>query len=124
MIKRHSLDFAKQRGFTLVELLIVMFILSIVLGAVFSQMDQAQQRMTTEETKLDDFQQARDFVDQFFRDINQIGDPNYKLMDVSSTFWSPALTTQTTYSYANGYINDHRFAMGLVKIDTTSIQFE
>ena len=124
MTKGRSLDLRKQKGFTLLELMIVMLILGVVLGAVFTNMDQAQQRMTTEETKLDDFQLARDFVDQFFRDINQIGDPNYKLMDVSSTFWSPALSTPANHSWTNPYVNDHRFAMGLVKIDTTSIQFE
>lgn len=114
-----------SRGFTLLELLLVMFILSLVLGAVFTQMNDAQQRMSTEETKLDDFQQARDFVDQFFRDINQIGDPNFRLMDTSaSSSWSPALTTQTTYTYASQYINDHRFAIGLVKIDSNELRFE
>jgi prepilin-type N-terminal cleavage/methylation domain-containing protein len=111
-------------GFTLLELLIVILILGLVIGAVFTQMSDAQQRMTTEETKLDDFQQARDFVDQFFRDINQIGDPNFRLMDTTSTFWSPVLTTQTTYSYASPYINDNRFAIGLVKIDANELHFE
>lgn len=114
-----------SRGFTLLELLLVMFILSLVLGAVFTQMNDAQQRMSTEETKLDDFQQARDFVDQFFRDINQIGNPNFRLMDTSaSSSWSPGLTIQTGYTYASPYINDHRFAMGLVKIDTAELRFE
>lgn len=120
----------KQRGFTLLEMLVVVVILGIVVGAVFTQMDQAQQRMTTEETKLDDFQQARDFVDQFFRDINQIGNPNFRLMDTTSTFWNPALVQQSgcptscTYSYASPYINDNRFAMGLVKIDSNELRFE
>jgi len=114
----------RQRGFSLLELLVVMAILVIVIGAVFTQMEAAQQRMTSEETKLDDFQQARDFVDQFFRDINQIGDPNFRLMDTTSSFWSPALTTQSTYSYASPYINDNRFAIGLVKIDSNELRFE
>ena len=52
-------------------------------------MNIAQQRLVDEETKLDDFQQARDFVDQFFRDINQIGTPNMQIMDTTQTF-SPA----------------------------------
>src|SRR5215472_7948956 len=124
MTKGRSLDLRKQKGFTLLELMIVMLILGVVLGAVFTNMDQAQQRMTTEETKLDDFQQARDFVDQFFRDINQIGNPNFRLMDTTSTFWNPALTTQVLYTYASPYINDNRFAMGLVKIDSSELHFE
>src|SRR5215471_14993199 len=114
----------KQRGFTLLEMLVVVVILGIVVGAVFTQMNQAQQRMTTEETRLDDFQQARDFVDQFFRDINQIGNPNFRLMDTTSPFWNPALTTQVLYTYSSPYINDNRFAMGLVKIDSSELRFE
>ena len=34
------------------------------------------------------------------------------------------MTTQTTYTWANTYINDNRLAMGLVKIDANEIQFE
>jgi prepilin-type N-terminal cleavage/methylation domain-containing protein len=66
---------AKQRGFSLLELLLVIAILSLIVGAVFSQMGDAQQRLNAEEMKLGDFQEARDFVDQFFRDINQAGTP-------------------------------------------------
>lgn len=114
---------ARNAGFTLIELMLVLLILSLVLGVVFSHLGQAQQRLNAEETKLDDLQQARDFVDQFFRDINQIGTPNMQIMDTTGTF-SPALTSQSTYTWANPYISDNRFAMGLVKIDAYSIQFE
>src|SRR5215471_8823919 len=113
----------RHSGVTLIELMLVLLILSLVLGVVFSQLSQSQQRLNAEETKLDDLQQARDFVDQFFRDINQIGTPNMQIMDTTQTF-NPSLTSQTSYTYANTYINDKRFAMGLVKIDAYSIQFE
>jgi prepilin-type N-terminal cleavage/methylation domain-containing protein len=119
----------RQRGFTLLELMLVLGILGLVTGAVFSQMGVAQQRMTTEEVKLDDFQQARDFVDQFFRDINQIGNPNTRMADTTSPLWSPLLdaTGQTSTSsglWVSPYIKDSRFAMGLVQIGTTSLRFE
>lgn len=133
MSKRQNSGRPGQTGFTLLELMLVVLILSVILGAVFSQMNIAQQRIASEETKLDDFQQARDFVDQFFRDINQIGTPNMQIMDTTQTF-SPVLTQQSggcattpancTYSWANPYINDSRFAMGLVEIDTNEIRFE
>jgi len=106
---------ARQRGFSLLELLLVIAILSLIVGAVFSQMGDAQQRLNAEETKLGDFQEARDFVDQFFRDINQAGTPNIRMYDPTQTF-SPALTTP--------YTNDSRFAVGLVSIDNNSITFE
>ena len=104
---------AKQRGFSLLELLLVIAILSLIVGAVFSQMGDAQRRLNAEETKLGDFQQARDFVDQFFRDINQAGTPNIRMYDPTQITFN---TTNNTY--------DSRLAVGLVSIDNNSITFE
>ena len=102
----------KQRGFSLLELLLVIAILSLIVGAVFSQMGDAQRRLNAEETKLGDFQEARDFVDQFFRDINQAGSPNIRMFDpLSITFSSPN-------------VNDSRLAVGLVSIASNSVAFE
>jgi prepilin-type N-terminal cleavage/methylation domain-containing protein len=109
---RRNLRLMKQRGFTLLEMMVSLLILGIVTGAVFSQMSDAQQRMTTEQVKVDDFQQARDFVDQFFRDINQIGDPNIRLFDSTAIVFGPPA------------MNDSRLAVGLVSIGDTSIVFE
>lgn len=109
----------KHRGFTLLELLLVLLILGLVTGAVFSQMGSAQQRMSTEQVKLDDFQEARDFVDQFFRDINQIGDPNIRVLDTTAdglNTWTPPLAVPL--------INDSRIAIGLVRIDSNELRFE
>ena len=112
MKRRRNYRAVGQRGFTLLELMLVMLILSLIVGAVFSQMSDAQQRLGTEETRLGDFQEARDFVDQFFRDINQAGTPNIRMFDPNSiTFSSPN-------------VNDSRLAVGLVKIDTSTIAFE
>lgn len=114
MKRCRNLSLIQQGGFTLLETMISIIILSLVVGAVLSQLNLAQQRMTAEQTKLDDFQQARDFVDQFFRDINQIGDPNVRMFDQVSMV--PA--------FAAPLMNDSRLAAGLVRIDNTSIQFE
>lgn len=109
---RRNLNLMKQRGFTLLEMMVSLLIMGIVTGAVFSQMNTAQQRMSTEQAKVDDFQQARDFVDQFFRDINQIGDPNIRMFD------------QTKIAFVAPLTNDSRLAVGLVAIGDTSIEFE
>jgi prepilin-type N-terminal cleavage/methylation domain-containing protein len=123
-MERRNLGLMKQRGFTLLELMISLLILGVITGAVFSQMGVAQQRQSTESVKLDDFQEARDFVDQFFRDINEIGYPNTRMTDTTSLLWSPALTTPSTHTWTSPYANDNRFAIGLVKIDVNTIQFE
>jgi len=113
---RPSLSFPRQDGFSLLEMMLSMLILTIVMGVVFEQLGTAQYRTANEEARLDDFQQVRDFVDEFFRDINQIGDPNSRIFDLSGGTWTPAL--------ASPVINDSRFAIGLVKIDNNAIQFE
>jgi prepilin-type N-terminal cleavage/methylation domain-containing protein len=124
MKRRRNFLIAKHNGFTLLELMLVLAILGLVTGAVFSQMGQAQQRMSAESVKVDDFQEARDFIGQFFRDINEIGYPNTRMANTSSALWSPILLPQITQNWASQYIDDNRFAMGLVKIDVNTIQFE
>ena len=105
----------RQKGFSLVEMLVVVLILGIISAGLFVQIDGAQQRAFSEQIKLDNFQEARDFVDQFFRDVNQIGYPNSRMID-TTVVWSPVL--------ASPLINDNRLAIGLVRIDGNEIRFE
>ena len=105
----------RQNGFSLLEMMVVVLILGIVSAGLFVQIDMAQQRAFSEQIKLDNFQEARDFVDQFFRDVNQIGYPNSRMIDTTAV-WSPVL--------ASTLINDNRLAIGLVRIDGNEIRFE
>src|SRR3981189_2874642 len=124
-MKTKKMPNRRHRGFSMIELMLVLVILSIVVGGIFAQMDQAQQRAYAERIKLDNMQEARDFVDQFFRDINQIGYPNIRTVDSNplTSVWAPPLTAPATYAWNNAYANDNRFAIGLVKIDNAAIQF-
>jgi hypothetical protein len=54
----------------------VVFLLSIVVGAVFSQIERAQVRYKVEDQKVDLTQQEREFIDQFTRDLHQSGYPS------------------------------------------------
>lgn len=65
-----------QRGFTLVELMMVVLILSTILGALFSQIERAQVRYKVEDQRVDLTQQEREFIDQFTRDLHQAGYPS------------------------------------------------
>jgi len=80
----------KQRGFSLLELLMVVLLLTIVVAAVFSQIERAQVRYRVEDQKLDLTQQEREFIDQFTRDMHQAGYPSPTLygtqFDLTSQF--------------------------------------
>src|ERR1044071_3102990 len=100
----------KQRGFSLIELLIVILILFLVTGVVFGVVRSLTARSGTEQAKLDMFQAAREFMDQMSRDLHQAGYPN------------PQNYAPTTLISPNQ--NDHRAAAGLVKVDTGDLWFE
>jgi len=64
-----------SRGFSLIEMLIAVAIVSAVLGVVMNGIMHMQQRSKTESTKVDVSQQTRDFIDQMVRDIHNVGYP-------------------------------------------------
>ncbi len=98
----------QQLGMSLIEVMVVLLITTVITGAVFSQIVNVQHRAASEQTKLDLFQEARDFIDQMSRDLRQVGYPGPK-------------------NYAPGQItgaNDAIVAAGLVKIDKDELRFE
>lgn len=101
---------ASQRGYSLVELLIVSAILMIVLAPIFGSIEQLTKRSQAEGVKVDLSQQAREFVDQFERDLHQAGYPNCRMFSTGSN--CPA-------QYNNAAI-----AAGLVWVSNTEIVFE
>lgn len=98
----------RQKGFSLLELMIVLLVLSVMMGAVFQQIALVQQRASAEQTKLDIFQEAREFMDQMGRDLKQAGYPNAR------NFTSTAISGP----------NDDRNAVGLVRVATGELWFE
>jgi prepilin-type N-terminal cleavage/methylation domain-containing protein len=102
-------------GFSLIELMLVVVILSILCGVVFSQIGQMQQRAVVEQNKVDQFQQARDFLDQIFRDARLVGYPNVRNFDT---------TVAPTPAWQSPLINDSRLAVGLVKVSGNQLAFE
>src|SRR5579864_1115914 len=96
---------SSQSGFTLVELLVSLLILMIVSGAVFEQINRMQKRSASEATKLDQTQQARDFLDQTVRDLHMSGYPSASM-------------------YTNPPANSPLVANGLVSVSPTQLVFE
>jgi len=100
-----------SKGFSLLELVIVMAILLVVSAAVFKLVAVATERSSTEQTKLDMFQEAREFMDQMSRDLRGAGYPNPR--NVVST-----VLTQVPVR------NDRHAAVGLVKVEAGDLWFE
>lgn len=98
-------------GFSLIELMIVLIVLLVITGAIFQVIKLSTERSVTEQTKVDMFQEAREFMDQMSRDLRQAGYPSPRNMD-------PSLLTQ------NPIMNDHQAAAGLVKVDIGDLWFE
>jgi prepilin-type N-terminal cleavage/methylation domain-containing protein len=100
-----------QKGFSLIELMIVVILLLAMMATVFQLINQAIARSGTEQAKLDMFQESREFMDQMSRDLHQAGYPSTQ--DVASNVLTASPAT-----------NDHKNAVGIVKIDTGDLWFE
>src|SRR3954454_17793710 len=70
-------------GFSLIELMIVLVVLLVITGAICQVIKLSTERSVTEQTKVDMFQEAREFMDQMSRDLRQAGYPNPRSMDPS-----------------------------------------
>ena len=103
---------SSARGFSLIELMISIVILMIILAALFQVISMVQQRTSAEQTKLDMFQEAREFMDQMSRDLHQAGYP------------SPRNFLKSGILTASPVFNDFRTAAGLIKVDAGDLWFE
>ena len=65
----------RQRGFSLLEIMVVLGVFLIITGMVFELLLQAQQRYRTESEFLEAFQSARLGLDQIVRDVHTTGFP-------------------------------------------------
>lgn len=112
-----------QKGFTLLELVIVCAILAIVLGSVFNGIDLAAQRSRAEQTKVGLTQEGREFIDEFERDLHQAGFPNCRA--IKSPGLGAAPSCPTDYSAANANVATYSgVAVGLVSVSNTQVIFE
>lgn len=108
MKKRMLNSRKRQLGFSLIELMVVLLILSVMMGAVFAQISLVQQRNSVEQSRVDIFEEGRSFVDQMTRDLHHAGYPNPR-------------------NFVKGYItgpNDQHAAVGLVKVAVDQLWFE
>ncbi|HEV2221944.1 MAG TPA: prepilin-type N-terminal cleavage/methylation domain-containing protein [Candidatus Acidoferrales bacterium] len=67
--------FERQKGFTLIEIMVAMAVFLVICGAMFGLMNMSQKRYQTESQVLDSFQQARLGLDEVVRDASDAGYP-------------------------------------------------
>lgn len=96
----------RRKGFTLIEALVGLFVLLVITGAIFAQLNQIQLASSSESTKLDLSQQAREFIDQVVRDLHMTGYPRADMYSSGLTVASPLV------------------AAGLVRVSPTEILLE
>ncbi len=106
-----------QHGFSLIEMMMVVLILSIITGIVFNYVATVQKRYRTEEARLDIQQESREFLDQMVRDLHTSGYPNYRMSGTNGVPPNPA-------NAADPVGNNPRIAVGLVAVSYTDILFE
>jgi prepilin-type N-terminal cleavage/methylation domain-containing protein len=104
---------ARQRGFSLIELMASLAILSIVIGVVLDGVTTMQKGNASQVSKVDLTQQSREFMDQIVNDIHQAGYPGLNMFD-PTTVNSVCTTTPA----------DNNVACGLISVSSTVIQFE
>jgi prepilin-type N-terminal cleavage/methylation domain-containing protein len=95
-----------ERGFSLLEMIMVVGILSLVLAVTMTAINDVQKRARIEEVKVDLTQESREFVEQMVRDLHQAGYPTIGMF------------TTGTATPVNSY------ATGLLTATTTSLSFE
>ena len=119
---RAHISNACWRGFSLIEMMVVILIVSILMAGILAQVEQVQQRAAAEQGKVDDFQQARDFLDQIFTDTRQMGYPN--VHNFNTAIAPPTNSCTAATSWQSPLVNDCRLAAGLVKLTATQLEFQ
>jgi prepilin-type N-terminal cleavage/methylation domain-containing protein len=107
-MSRHSQQ--GQHGFSLMEMLIVVAVLSLVLGAIFSTILDGMKKYRLEQNRVDTTQESREFLDQIVRDLHSAGYPGLKMFN--------------PVALAAPAVNNSKVASGLVAVSATDIWFE
>ena len=73
--KNNVITRKRQDGFSAIELLISMFLITAILAVAVAGMRDMQRRNFSETSRVDTVQETRDFIDQVVRDVHNVGYP-------------------------------------------------
>lgn len=97
-----------QRGFSILELIVTIGILTTVIAVVTDGIMQIEKKSASDVNKVGLAQESRQFMDQILRDLRQCGYPSVAMFDSASG---------VTSSSSN-------VAVGLISFSSSAIQFE
>ena len=103
-----------RRGFSLIEMMVVMAVITVIMGAVFQSIGDTQKTSQAQQARVDLTQQAREFMDQLTRDLRSAGYPNSRNMSQTSVDSNGNLLT---------YPNTPANGVGLIKVDIGTLWF-
>ncbi len=104
----------QTNGFTLLESMMSVLILTLILGAIFRQIHNMQANYKVEGQKIDLSQQDREFIDQFTRDLHQAGYPSPATLNITNL--------NAVVDPAGG--NPNLVSAGITNISATSLTME
>ena len=81
----------RERGFSLIEMLVVVAVFTVITGAAFLMLNVSQQRYKMESELLDSFQSARIGLDQMMRDIHTSGYPPLQSLPAAVAAANPTM---------------------------------
>src|SRR6266478_143698 len=113
-----------QAGFSLLELVIVVAILTIVMAAVFNGVNLVTQRSQAEQVKVDLVQEGREFIDEFERDLHQAGYPNCRMVQAAGTINNCPADYNNTVLGVRVVAQSSKVAAGLVYVSNYQVVFE
>ena len=113
----------RQRGFSLLEMIVSLAILSTVLAVVLQGVVTMQSRNSEETNKVDLTQQSREFMDQIVNDLRQSGYPRSGMFDPTSLVPPVGVPQPGPGSPAN-CAQYFAIACGVLYLDANNVQFE
>jgi prepilin-type N-terminal cleavage/methylation domain-containing protein len=107
-----------QRGFSLVEMVVTIAILTTVIGVVTDGLIQIEKKSASDVNKVGTAQESRQFMDQILRDLRQSGYPSLGMFDPTTLVANPSAPPAVVCT------NNVNVACGLINFSSSAIQFE